>query len=102
MGWYKDYLSKADITKRSLHFSKQRLPKFSIGKLKAEGYDGIVYKSSLNEDGHNIALFDSQKAKCIMCRMYGIKKVTYGYEELGNPTFLSNDRRNLREQNRGY
>ena len=71
---------------------------FLSEKLKAEGYDGIVYKSSLNEDGHNIALFDSQKAKCIMCRMYGIKKVTYGYEELGNPTFLSNDGENLRNR----
>jgi hypothetical protein len=68
---------------------------FLSEKLKAEGYDGIAYKSSLNEDGYNIALFDSQKAKCIGCRMYEIKKVTYDYEESGNPTFLSNDGKNL-------
>ncbi len=27
--------------------------------------------------------------------MYQIKKVTYDYEESGNPTFLSNDGKNL-------
>lgn len=68
---------------------------FLSEKLKTEGYDGIAYKSSLNEDGYNIALFDSQKAKCIKCHMYGIKKVTYGYEESGNPVYLQNHGENL-------
>lgn len=58
---------------------------FLAEKFKSKGYDGIAYKSSLNEGGYNIALFDSQKVKCIRCHMYKIKKITYGYEESGNP-----------------
>ena len=68
---------------------------FLSEKLKTEGYDGIAYRSSLNEDGYNIALFDSQKAKCIKCHIYEIKKVTYDYEESGNAIYLSNDGKNL-------
>jgi len=60
-------------------------------KLKTEGYDGVAYRSSLNEDGYNIALFDSQKAKCVGCRMYEIKKVRYDFEESGNAISLSDD-----------
>jgi hypothetical protein len=59
--------------------------------LKTEGYDGVAYKSSLNEKGYNIALFDPQKAQCISCRMYEIKKMTYDFEESGNAISLSDD-----------
>ena len=60
-------------------------------KLKTEGYDGVAYRSSLNEEGYNIALFDPHKAKCIGCRMYEIKKVRYDFEESGNAISLSDD-----------
>jgi hypothetical protein len=59
--------------------------------LKAEGYDGIAYKSSLSQDGYNITLFDSLKAKCVGCRMFEVKQVKYEYEESGNPVSLSSD-----------
>ena len=64
---------------------------FLSEKLKTEGYDGVAYRSSLNEKGYNIALFDSQKAKCIACRMYEIKKVTYNFAESGNAIHLADD-----------
>lgn len=62
-------------------------------KLKTEGYDGIAYKSSLSQEGYNVALFDPQKAKCVGCSMYKIKQVKceYEYEESGNPLSLSAD-----------
>lgn len=60
-------------------------------KFKTEGYDGLGYKSSLNQEGYNIALFNPRKAKCIGCRMYEIKQVEYKYEESGNPVSLSTD-----------
>ena len=60
-------------------------------KLKTEGYDGIAYKSSLSQEGYNVALFDPQKAKCTGCRMYKIKQVKYEFEESGNPVSLSTD-----------
>lgn len=60
-------------------------------KLKTEGYDGVAYRSSLSQEGYNIALFDPQKAKCVSCRMYEIKRVKYGFEESGNAISLSDD-----------
>jgi len=64
---------------------------FLSEKLKTEGYDGVAYRSSLNENGYNITLFDPQKVKCFDCRMYKIKKITYDFEESGNPIKLSDD-----------
>jgi hypothetical protein len=64
---------------------------FVSEKLKTEGYDGVAYKSSLNEKGYNIALFDPLKAKCTGCRMYEIKKMTYDFEESGNAISLSDN-----------
>lgn len=60
-------------------------------KLKTEGYDGVAYKSSLSQEGYNIALFDPQKAKCVGCRMYEIKRVKYEFDESGNAISLSAD-----------
>ena len=60
-------------------------------KLKTEGYDGVAYRSSLSQEGHNIALFDPQKAKCVRCRMYEIKRVKYDFKESGNVIGLSDD-----------
>ena len=60
-------------------------------RLKMEGYDGIAYKSSLSQDGYNIALFDSLKTKCVSCRMFEVKQVKCEYEESGNPVSLSSD-----------
>lgn len=37
------------------------------------GYDGILYKSLLDEAGNNIALFDSQSANLTSCCLYEIK-----------------------------
>ncbi len=60
-------------------------------KLKMNNYDGIAYRSSLSPNGHNIAIFDPIKAKCVSCRMFEIKKIKYEYEECGNPIILSKD-----------
>jgi len=60
-------------------------------KLKTEEFDGIAYKSSLNKDGYNIAIFNPENAKCISCRKFTINQVEYKYEESGNPCSLSKD-----------
>jgi len=64
-------------------------------KLKTAGYDGIAFKSSLSQDGYNIALFDHHKAKCVGCRMFEIKQVKYEFEESGNPVSLSSNDKGL-------
>ncbi len=53
--------------------------------LKVAGYNGVIYKSSLNTKGHNIVLFDPTIAECTACRMFDVKGVQYVYEESGNP-----------------
>jgi hypothetical protein len=60
-------------------------------RFKTNGYDGIAYKSSLSQKGHNIALFNPNKAKCVRCRMFEIKQLKYKFEESGNPVSLSDD-----------
>jgi len=60
-------------------------------KLKTEGYDGIAYRSSLNKEGHNVALFDPQAAKCVGCRMFEVRRLRYDFRESGNPVWLSAD-----------
>lgn len=64
-------------------------------KLKTKDYGGIAYKSSLSQDGYNIAIFNPDKAKCNSCRMFEIKQVKYEYEESGNPVALSDDNKLL-------
>jgi len=61
--------------------------------IKTNGYDGIAYKSSVSEKGHNICLFYPDKAKCIGCNMFKINKVKYEFEQSGNPVTLSEDNR---------
>lgn len=67
-------------------------------KLKTEGYDGIAYKSSLNKEGHNVAIFDPKKAKCVGCRMYEVERLRYDVRESGNPVRLSDDGRVLHQR----
>jgi len=64
-------------------------------KLKTNDYDGIGYRSSLCQDGYNIALFNPDKAKSVGCRMFKINQLKYEYEESGNPVSLSDDNKVL-------
>lgn len=63
--------------------------------IKTNNYDGIAYKSSLSDDGYNICLFYPDKAKCIGCNIFEIKKIKYEFEQSGNPVKLSEDNRVL-------
>jgi hypothetical protein len=55
---------------------------------KNHGYDGIVYKSSLDEKGRNIALFDVAAAELINCGLYETKAVSFEFEHTDNPYFV--------------
>jgi hypothetical protein len=57
-------------------------------KLKTVGHDGVAYKSSLHEKGYNICLFYPDKVKCIGYKIFIIKKITYEFEQSGNPVHL--------------
>jgi len=47
--------------------------------IKYLGYDGIKYKSTMNKDATNYAIFDEKKFKCNNVNKYHIKNLKYGY-----------------------
>ncbi len=46
---------------------------------KSEGYDGIVYKSRLTDDGFNLALFEQDNARQTYCALYSVKDVRFEF-----------------------
>lgn len=50
--------------------------------LKNEGYDGIIYKSSLDNDGYNIVLFDQSNVKLIDSKIVKITSLTQEHDEI--------------------
>ncbi len=48
---------------------------------KSQGFDGIGYKSSLTDDGYNLALFDLDAATMIDCQLFTAKKITFKFSE---------------------
>ncbi len=44
-------------------------------------FDGLVYKSKLNADGYNIALFDPNSTEIIGCELFKLKNLTFEFEE---------------------
>jgi hypothetical protein len=55
---------------------------------KQNGFDGIVYKSSLNEDGFNITLFNINDANLINCSLSRVEKIQYEFQEEGHTYYL--------------
>jgi len=43
--------------------------------IKSLGFDGVEYQSSLNSEGYNIAIFNSEKLKCFKTNVYEIKDI---------------------------
>jgi len=54
---------------------------------KSEGYDGLMYKSSLGS-GHNVVLFDCDAADLVNCALYEARTVTFEFEQTDNPYFV--------------
>ena len=53
----------------------------------SENYDGIIYRSGLNEDGFNLALFDVNSAEFLQAQVFRVDRVDYDAHESGNPWF---------------
>ena len=43
--------------------------------IKSMGYDGIEFRSSLNSEGYNLAIFNPEKFVCIDVKVYDIQKI---------------------------
>ena len=52
--------------------------------LLAIGFDGVVYRSGLNPDGYNLALFDVKSAEFVAARLFSVDRVEYESSERGN------------------
>jgi hypothetical protein len=55
---------------------------------RSHGYDGIVYKSLLDDGGFNVALFDLASAELINCGLYQTKSVSFEFDQADNPYFV--------------
>lgn len=56
---------------------------------KTRGYDGILYKSALNKNGYNVALFNPNVAELFQCSMFRVEGVNYKFRESGNPYHIT-------------
>jgi RES domain len=45
---------------------------------KANGYDGVRYKSLLDDDGLNIALFNMDDAELLSCSLFKVDSLKFG------------------------
>ena len=54
----------------------------------ADGFDGVVYKSALNERGINLAIFRLEDADMERSHLFTVRGVRYVLEETANPWFV--------------
>ena len=45
--------------------------------IKSQGYDGVAYKSTINKDGYNFALFDETLVECTSVKTVEVKHIEY-------------------------
>ena len=50
--------------------------------VKAQEYDGVAYDSTLNNDGHNLAIFDENNFRCVSVKTIEVTSVEYQHREL--------------------
>jgi hypothetical protein len=55
---------------------------------KAEGYDGVVYKSLLSDDGLNVALFNLEHANVMNCSLFRLDSIQFKFGETGSQVFF--------------
>jgi len=69
--------------------AKDYIPTQIIAELfKSEGYDGIVYKSLLSDNGFNLALFNLNNAKVCHCELYQLDSIKFTSTKTGTEYFV--------------
>jgi RES domain-containing protein len=58
---------------------------------KAEGYDGVAYKSTLTEDGFNLAFFDRTIMKQVSGELFRTERVQYHFSKEPRHTYFINE-----------
>ena len=57
---------------------------------KSEGFDGIIYKSSLSK-GFNLVLFDINSAHIKNCFLYAAKEINFSFTQSANPYYIKSE-----------
>lgn len=69
--------------------AKDYIPTQVLAELfKAEGYNGVAYKSLLSDDGYNIALFNLNDATAEYCSLFRLDTIRFEFSETGTPIFF--------------
>jgi hypothetical protein len=55
---------------------------------RAEGFDGLAYRSAFGTDRYNLALFDLDAAELVMCALHEIGDVELKHREISNPYYV--------------
>lgn len=56
--------------------------------IKIQGYDGIIFESTVDSSGLNIALFKSSLVDCVNVKVVEIRNIEYQYNDVAVPNFL--------------
>jgi hypothetical protein len=84
---FRPYLQKLEselsrpVRKQDVHLDY--LPtQFLCEFLKSLGFDAVEYKSAMNPDGSNLALFNDSKVECIESKLYRVSSLKYSWDEV--------------------
>jgi len=58
---------------------------------RAEGFDGLAYRSGFGSDRFNVALFALDAADLEMCSIHEVRDVTLNYKMVDNPYYVQTD-----------
>ncbi|MGV3509039.1 MAG: RES family NAD+ phosphorylase [Sphingobacteriaceae bacterium] len=84
---YRPYLQKleSELSKpvRKQDVDLDYLPtQFLCEYIKSLGFDAVEYRSAMNPNGFNLAVFNDYKLDCIETKFYSVNKLEYEWEEL--------------------
>jgi RES domain-containing protein len=69
--------------------AKDYIPTQVLAELfKAEGYDGVVYKSLLSDDGYNVTLFNLDHAKVINASLHRLNSIQFKFSDTSTQVFF--------------
>lgn len=55
---------------------------------RANGFDGVAYRSAFGSDKYNLALFDLDVATLVMCSLFEVKDIELKFKETANPYYV--------------
>jgi hypothetical protein len=58
---------------------------------RAEGFDGLAYRTAFGSDRFNVAIFDLEAAELLTCALHEIKDVELKHDETANPYYVQTD-----------